>query len=154
MGKSGTEIEVVASVKGTHFTGALAQNAVESESLDVPSHWSTIKISKYIIEGLTIQADQALEWDVYLWGDSTYNNADMTLAKLIDQVNFPAAGGLQIAGTGQFHYASPTLEIPYEDSDNTSKIHVSLVNRSATAKNAGATGEVTLRFTLRPVWGV
>jgi len=34
------------------------------------------------------------------------------------------------------------------------KLHVGLVNRSATGKNAGATGEIRVRFGIRPIFGV
>ena len=154
MSGAGTDIRQIVTLKGTHFTGGLAQNAIESESIDFPTDWDQLSIDRCLIEGISLQADQALEWDIYVWGTDDYNSADLDAAELVDQINYPSTSGKRIAGAGQYFYASPTLEIPYRDENNTSKLHISLVNRSVTAKNAGATGEVVVRFTLRPVWGV
>ncbi|MCK4960475.1 MAG: hypothetical protein KAT00_13775 [Planctomycetes bacterium] len=148
-----SDAEIVVSLKGTHFTGAIVLNAIESESLNFPTDWQTLGVEKCIIEGLSIQSDQNLEWDVYIWNTSDYNSTDLDAAKLVDQINYASTAGKRIAGANQYFYASPTLEVPYEDKDKTSKLHLSLVNRSATAKIAGASGEIVLRLTLRPIRG-
>jgi len=74
----------------------------------------------------------------------------------VDYFNYATTTGKRIAGAGQYYYASPSnnLDIAYRDADKSGKLHVLLVNRSATAKNAGATGEVKLRFVVRPIYGV
>jgi len=141
--------------KDTHFTGALAQHAIESESLNFPDLFPNAGIQDVIIEGINIQSDQNLEWDVFVWSTSGYNNSDVDLAAMIDYWNFPTTSGKQIAGANQYYYPLPAnrISVPYRDANNTSKLHVSLVNRSATGKNAGATGEVKVRFIVRPVFG-
>ncbi|GAH91767.1 unnamed protein product [marine sediment metagenome] len=52
--------------------------------------------------------------------------------------------GYQIAGAGQWYAALTSLNIDYEDEDESNELHVSLQNLSAAAKIAGAAGEVTL----------
>ena len=153
---SSKEVQYIKSDKDTHFTGSLAQNAVEIEVLDLPTDWVTLGISDIIIESISIQSDQNLEWDVMLFSTDGTTNADLDLDTFTDFFNFATTSGKQIGATGQFYYSSPSnnLQIPYKNSDNESKLHVALVNRSATAKNAGATGEFTVEFALRPVWGV
>lgn len=143
------------SVAGTHFTGALAQNAIESESIDFPDLLGSVGVHDVIIEGVTVQSDQNLEWDVFIWSKNTYNTTNLDTAELVDYFNFPAANGKQIAGANQYYYPLPANEVsvPYRDEDNTGKLHISLVNRSATSKNAGATGEVTIRVIVRPIFG-
>ena len=42
-------VRYVDSVETTHFTGALAQNAMELESLNFPSDWGTIGVSLRVI---------------------------------------------------------------------------------------------------------
>ncbi len=146
-------IDYIASDKDSHFTGSLAQNAMEVESLLFPSRWRDIDISECVIEGISIQADQNLEFDVIVFSKASADDTDIDLDAFIDFFNFPVTGGKQIAGAGQFYYASPAnnVAVPYLDKDNTGKLHVGLVNRSASAKNAGATGEVKITFFLRPV---
>ena len=149
-------LQYVISDKETHFSGALAQNVVEIESIDFPTDWGIVGINETIIEGVSIQSDQNLEWDVFIFATSDTTDTDLDLDTFTDFFNFATTSGKQIAGTNQFYYSSPAnfMAIPYRDSDNSSKLHVALVNRSATSKNAGATGEITIKFAVRPVWGV
>lgn len=148
-------IEYLRSDKDTHFTGALAQNAIEVESINFPSIWRTAGVNECIIEGLSIQSDQNLEWDVYIFTSSEFDNTDLDLDVMIDMFNFPTTAGKTIAGANQYYYPFPAnnISIPYSDAENTGKLHVGLVNRSATGKNAGATGEIVIRFALRPIYG-
>lgn len=149
-------IEIVVSDKDSHFTGGIAQNAMETESISFPSDWGVLGLNECIVESVSIQADQNLEWDVYIWEGSEFNNADIDLDTFLDYFNFPTTSGKQIGATAQFYYASVAnnVAIPYRDKDKTSKLHVGLVNRSATAKNAGATGEITIKFNVRPIRGI
>ena len=153
---SSKELQYIKSDKDTHFSGALAQHAVEIEALDFPTGWSSLNINDLIIESISIQSDQNLEWDILLFSTDGTTNADLDLDTFTDFFNFATTSGKQIAAAGQFYYSSPSnnLQIPYKNTQNKSKLHVALVNRSATSKNAGATGEFTVEFVVRPVWGV
>jgi hypothetical protein len=149
-------IEFIVTDKDGHFTGALATNAVEHESINFPTDWGIVGIQEMIIESVSIQSDQQLEWDIYVWSGSENANADLDLDTFLDYFNFPTTSGKRLAGANQYYYASVAnnVAIPYRDNDKSSKLHVSLVNRSATAKNAGATGEVVVRFVVRPIRGI
>ena len=150
------EIQYIKSDKDTHFSGALAQNAAEVEALNFPTDWVTLGISDIIIESVSIQSDQNLEWDVMLFSTDGTTDTDLDLDTFTDFFNFATTSGKQIGAANQFYYSSPSnnLQIPYKNTQNRSKLHVALVNRSATGKNAGATGEFTVEFAVRPVWGV
>lgn len=140
----------VRSLKGTHFTGAIAQNAQEAESIAIPDVRNT---NEFIIEAVSLQSDQQLDWDIFLWGTDGYDNTDLDLDFFVEFVSFATSDGKQIAGAGQFYYASSGLNIPYKDLDGTGELHLSLVNRNASAKNAGGTGEVVIVVSMRPVYG-
>jgi len=141
----------IATDKDTHFTGALAENAIESESVDMPADWITADIEKCIISEMSFQSDQNLDWELIFWANSDYNETDLDNSKVITRISLAATTADQIAGTAQYIYDNPLAQsIEYVDEDNTSKIHVSLLNRSATGKNAGATGEVVLRMGCTP----
>ncbi len=110
------------------------------------------------IKSLSILSDQNLAWEVNFFGRNTYltNQADLDLVFFIGRWNFAAGDGTQIAAAGPFIYYVDGLDIPYQDADgalppaHVGIIHIGLVNRSATAKNAGATGEVVLEIGVEP----
>jgi len=130
--------------KDTHFTGSIAQNAHETESLTLPDDYNEL-----FIENISIQSDQNLEWDVMLWSSDKFNNADLDLDAFVALINFPTTAQKQIAGANQYYVDDNNLSICYPVADD-NKLHISLCNRSATAKNAGATGEVIIKLFVRP----
>ncbi len=146
-------ITTIDSDKDTHFSGSIAQDAIENESIDFPSDFSTTQIQKLLIRQVTLQADQALNWDLMIWSDSGYaDSSDMDSDAHITTISLLASNAVDIAGTNQSYYDyEPSSPILYTDKNNTSKLHVGLVNRSATSKNAGATGEVKVRFMAEPI---
>jgi hypothetical protein len=102
-----------------------------------------------------MMADQALDWELVFWNKATAEDADMDLDAFISRVAIAVADQKQLGVTGTY-YASKELAAPiiYVDDDAPAvepKLHVSLVNRNATAKNAGATGEVVIVVTCEPI---
>lgn len=140
MSSARPEYYIVKSDKDTHFTGALAQNAHEEESLQLHA-----RRNRCVILDVTVLSDQNLAWDVYFWSTDAFDNADLDLDSAIGKVSFVVADGEQIGGTGAYRYHANGLAIPYNDEDETGELHVSVVNRSGTSKNAGATGEVVFK---------
>lgn len=138
---------IIRTDKDSHFTGALAQNAIEAENI------TGILTNSGTIVGVNLQSDQNLDWDIYFWAKDELDNTDLDLDECLGKVRFVASDGDQIAGAGQYYYDSATSSyafrgIRYVDLDNTTELHVGLVNRNSTAKNAGATGEVVIRVIL------
>lgn len=148
-------IDTVRSDKDTHFTGALIQNAVEHENLDLPDDLATLEADEFIVESIIVQSKENLEWDVYLFANASNTNTDYDLDTFVDQTNFTVASGKRIAGANQYYYPTPVMGIPYKITDpETGKIHVALVNRSAGAKSAGAAGEIVIGIKLSPIRGI
>lgn len=149
------DIYFIDSDKDTHFTGALIQNAIENESIAFPSILTDTGVHGLLIVGISVQADEQLDWDIILWGKSTFSSTDLDSDNFIDFFNFPTASGKRIAGANQYYWASPAnnVEVFYKDLDNSGKLHVGLVNRNAGAKTAGAAGEIKIRFSVRPILG-
>ena len=127
--------------KDTHFTGSIAQNAKEDENVTgLPSN-------KIRITGLALQSDQQLNYRVIFWTKDTFDDTDLDPDTFCGELQVPlVSSGFQIAGAGQYYLDLRGLDIDYEDDDGTQELHVSLMNLSATAKNAGATGEVVLEI--------
>lgn len=134
----------VRSDKDSHFTGAIAQNAGEDESLTLPACLAGINgNARGLVRSLTLVADQNLDWEVQFWRSGTHGAADIDTDKWIGGVVFTASSDAkQLAGSGSYLYYKGNLDIPYIDLDNSGKLHVTLTNRSAGAKGAGAVGEV------------
>ena len=138
--------------KDVDFTGALAQNAAATASIAVPQMPSSSQVR---LNNIEIISDQNLAWEVWLWATSSFNNnaSDLDAVYPYGRWAFTAADGVQIAGTGPWYYFISGLGVPYQDGQNLSKLNVMLVNRSATSKNAGASGEIVIKFALEPALG-
>jgi len=149
-------VRYVDSVETSHFTGALIENAMEFESLSFPGDWGTIGLGECIIESVTVQSKQNLDWDVWVFSSSDGASATLLDDSFVDGFRYLVAEGVQVADAGQYYYSSPSnhLSVPYFDEDRSSKIHIGLINRSAVAKLAGVTGQVKIRLMVRPVYGI
>jgi len=145
-------VYTVVSDKDTHFTTALAQNASESENLLLPTALDGVNgNARSIIRGITVISDQNLDWQLVFFNSDTFVNADIDLNTAIASYKFTAStDALQVGGSGSYYYFKDGLNLPYLDADNTGELHVLLVNRSATGKNAGATGEVVIKVHMEP----
>jgi len=139
--------------KDTHFTGAIAQDAVEEENVGFPADWATCKIQKCSVTNVSILSDQQLDWELQFYSTDAHSNTDADVDTFITALDFIGTDAKQNAGAGLWRYDLDPATFPFEyvDADNTSEFHITLINRSAVAKNAGATGEVKVRITAEPI---
>jgi hypothetical protein len=140
----------IRSDKDAHFTGAIAQNAFEQEDI-----LTETAVNRFAILAVEILADQALDWELWFWNKATAEDTDMDLDAYIGRVAI-AVADQKYYGTSGTYYANKELAAPviYMDDDapgTAPKLHVSLLNRNATSKNAGATGEVVVIVTCEPI---
>ena len=135
--------------KDVHFTGALNQNAKEDESLCVDSEKDNIGINTMEIVQVCVQSEQNLDWNIMLWGSNGYDNTDLDKDYFIDYIKFSKAMGRQIGGANQWYYGITNVSVGYYDRDGLSQIHLSLANKSSTAKIAGASGAVRIGIAFR-----
>jgi len=127
--------------KDSHFTGAIAQNAVEEENL------TDLIGNKVKITGIIVLSDQQLDYRVIFYSTDGFANTDLNLDTLINEVELDLPSyGFRIAGTGKYCMVVTGLDIDYIDDDASEELHVALQNLSSTSKTAGANGEVILRF--------
>jgi hypothetical protein len=130
----------IRSAKGTHYTTALAQNVIDIENLGaVPAR--VLRVRR-----VTLWSVQSLAWDIALFRNNVgpQPTADLDTHALVDWFPFVAADGKQTGGAGPFVYSVTSVESHYASDDG--NLYVGLVNRSAAAKNAGATGEVVIEL--------
>ena len=110
----------------------------------------TLDIDRLLIIGLVLQASANLEYDVIFWRTSGHDNTDLDKDKSLGYVNFSETDGKQVAGANQYRYPSENLKIFYRDEDQSSKIHVGLVNHSITTKEVSDTIHLTF-FVVPPI---
>jgi hypothetical protein len=134
----------IRSDKDVNFIAALVQNAKTDANL------TGFSGNKGIIRRIKVQSDQDLDWDIFLWKTDTFDDVDLDLDSFCGRYKFSAAQGEQIAGANQYYYDSGPMELEYEDLDGTSELHVSVVNRNAVAKIAGANGELIVDVEYEP----
>ena len=133
---------VIETDKDTHFTGALAQYAKEDENL------AGLLSDNIRITGIGILSDQQLKYKAILWYKDGFEDADLDLDEFCGEIELDIPTyGFQVGGAGTWYMDIRNLHLDYIDSDATKELHISLINMSTTAKNAGATGEVKLFIT-------
>lgn len=134
--------------KDLNFAGSLAQNAIAYEDVVVPGCLRGVNGNGRVrLRSIMLQSDQNLDWELWLFSGVAHANADMDLDTALGKWSFTAAMAVQIAGAGQYYYYIDGLDVSYVDEDNSGKFHIGLVNRSATSKNAGGTGEIVIQMT-------
>ena len=126
--------------KDVDYTGAQAQNVSADANI------AGLPANAGVIRQITILSDQGLAWECQFYSSDTFRDADLDVDTFIEAIKFAEGDGLQDNGAGLFRYSISGLSIPYLDADGTLEAHLSIVNRSAVAKNAGATGEIVIQL--------
>ncbi len=125
--------------KDDHFTTALAQNAIDLETVD------KLKITAVVISRVTIWSVENLDWDVMFFRNATSQpSADADLDSMVDWVRLPGSEAVQVTGSTLFRYSVSGINIRYQPDDGAA--HIGLVNRSVAAKSAGAGGELVIEL--------
>lgn len=146
------KITPVTTSGASQFRSALAQNAAENLSLDVNSYGVGQRVDA-IIRTLQITSVEDRQWELWFYGRNTYNTPTVDSNTRVGWWLFGVAGK-QIGAAGLYHYYVDGLYIPYRDLDQTGKIHMSLINRSAGAKSAGDAGALKLTIGIEMALGV
>jgi len=138
--------------KDVEFTGEIVQNAMESENIALPGTLDGINgTARCRIKAVTIISDENLQWELWFWANDLFQESNLDADRFVGKILFAAADGTRIAATGAYYYYQEDLDIAYEDLDKTGELHVSLINRSAAAKTAGAGGEIVVEFIMEPM---
>jgi hypothetical protein len=134
------------------WTGAIAQNAGVAYDLVLPSGLFGVNGNALtVIKSLQIVSVQNLAWELWVYKQAAGQQSDPQSDQFAGFWSFAATDGKQIAGAGLFYYYIDGLEVPYRDLDFKGKLHMILVNRSVTSKNAGATGNIVVQVGMQPM---
>ena len=139
------EREQVKSDKDSHFTTAIAQNAIEEENI------TGLTSDEITITGISIIADENKSYRLWIFESDDFQEADFDNDGFVEFVDIDLTSyGMQIAGTGAYYYAITGLNINYQDLDASNELHLALQNLDAGAKTAGAAGEIVFKITYTP----
>lgn len=159
----------VRSDKDTDFTGAIAQNAQESENLVPPAALGAGGPCRSRLHSISIISKENLDWELWFFSTddfATNNAADIDQVGFLGKWAFIAADATRIAATGAYFYYIDGLDIAYHCTDfdehatlvagakrPQGQVHVMLINRSAAGKSAGANGELVIQLGFEPTEG-
>lgn len=146
------KVIVAKTVSTRDFTAALATNAAIFLSLDVAGLGVGKRVDA-IIRALQILSVENLDWEIWLFRNALQNPTNPDTNGALGYWNFGTTA-VRIGGTGLYNYYIDGLGIPYLDDDQTSKIHMALINRSAASKTAGSGGAIKVQFVLEPTLGI
>lgn len=145
------KVAVVSTVAATQLRGALAQNAAAYLSLDVKGYGVGQRVDA-IIKALQILSVENLDWELWFFRNALQDPSNLDLNRWMGYWRFGTTA-VRIGGAGLYHYYIDGLGIPYQDEDNTSKIHLALINRSAAEKSADDAGAVRVQLVIEPTAG-
>lgn len=149
----------------TQFVDAIAQNAMAELTMVCPSGaerqgpgfldgglaaGGTVKSR---LRAIVIESVQAIDYEIWLWGDDTFADANPENTKLWGFVALAASTAKQIGGAGLYYYTLTGLDIPYSDLMKLGQLYLGLIPRTAGGKAAGALGSVALQLYFEPSLG-
>jgi len=139
-----TTIEIIETNKDNHFTEGISTNNIEKETLSLIS-------SKYVINGVSIQSKQPLNYKILIWGSNNFDNSNLNTEKYIGAIDLNMEKeSFQINNTGQYRLNIEDLQLQYTDFQSTNNLYIGLMNLSNTSKLSGSNGEVKLIIKLNP----
>lgn len=148
------KITRVTTLASSQFRSALVQNAGENLSLEVQRYGLGQRVDS-VIRSVQILSVEDRQWELWFYGKNSYNTApaDPDLNTAYGFWWF-GVSGRRIAAVGLYMFYVDGLYIPYTDQDSSSKVHMTLINRSAGAKTAGDAGAIRVQLGLEMALGV
>ncbi len=140
------KILTVKTISTQHFIGAIVENDIEYAIL------TGLEGNNITILGVNGQCMQDLEYLLYFFGDSSFDNSNIDLDSYKSDILMDFSDELwahQINSTGQYRLDLSGLDIPINTSNYT--LYLGLQNLSPTAKIANVSGGVQfdIKYSLR-----
>ena len=138
-------LDFIETNKDIHFTEEILTNNCENEILN-------LEISKYVINGVSIQSKQPLNYRVLFYGSNDFNNININTEKYIGSVDLDLTQEptFRINNENQYRLNSEDLKLQYKDFLYTNKLYISLMNLSNKSKQSGTNGEIKLIIKMTP----
>lgn len=130
---------LIRTVDGVHFTDTLLQDYEELESLKADSSFGGGGSSRGIVVATSILSSQNLAWDLWFYDRRAGRSPDPNADGFLGYWGFVATDAKQVTSPAHgdsYYYHINGLQIPILDDGFAGEVHVGLVNRSATPKDA------------------
>lgn len=138
--------------KDVHFTTAISQNAADEESLSSTYVSAAVRgrnnVARGRVRSIRILSDENLAWEVHFYGNSSFDTTDADTERFLGMWAFVAGDAKTATSDSFYHYYIDGLDIAHESSDGL--VHLRVINRSASAKTAGANGEMVVELGFEP----
>lgn len=139
-----TKVKTVSTVD---YLPALAQNAGANANITLAGALAGVNgNSRVRLKNISIISVENLSWEIWFFTANTFQTT-IDADTFLGFWSFAASDAKRIAATGLYYYYVEDLDVPYLDTDNTGKLHMTLVNRSAASKTANAGGAITIKVT-------
>lgn len=157
----------VRTISTEHFTGAIVQNAAETEIINPGllsngrlggAGWGLAAGGRCTcrLHELRILSVENLDWAFELYASSVFpESVGVTIDTLLflGRWEFTAAMGAKDTADTWWKYWVPGLDLSIIDAEVTSRLYMRLVNKSAASKTAGAGGAVVVELGVEPTQG-
>lgn len=158
------QIILVRTDPATQFAGVIAQNALAELTIPMTPAGQTAQ-DGYVdgslaggrtvrsrLSSIVIASVEALDYTVWLFGDSEFGAAAPADTHLLGYVSLPSSGAKRIGGAGLYYYYASGLDIPYVDLERQGNIYLGLQPTSG-GKSAGGAGAVMVQLAFQPTLG-
>lgn len=148
--------------KDVQFTAALATGVGLQATLAAatqPAGYPTPLAARMraILRAIKILSKENLDWEVWLFGTSSFATTDADTEVFLGRWSFIAADGIRatigVTTDTYYHYYIDGLQVVLTDASHLGNIYIRLVNRSVASKSAGANGEIVIELVLEPTQG-
>lgn len=146
----------------TDFVDAIADEAMDLESLALDLSICGTPTARCRITGISIVSVEPLDWRLWLWRKAAGPGADIAADSFIGAFQMIAATATRIASTGLYYYFLFGLDVPYTDEDTadekpnplepSGRFHLGLQPTSG-AKSAGEAGAIKITLFVDPTHG-
>lgn len=146
-----------------HFRLALPTGALETLDLRMDEGLAAGRHCRSIVRHLTVVARQALAWEIVFFCRRGFELASPATSGFLCAWRFSASNGVQYGTSPLYYFQAENIDLPYYDADFEDRalprdqqgghLHLMLVNRSPTQKDAGDAGEILITAYMEPTYG-
>lgn len=144
--------------KDVHFTGAINAGAAATETLApptyVPEALAAGRHNRGRLKAIRILSKENLAWELMLYANSLFATSNADTQFPLGRWTFVESDGVIVSGDTYYFYYVDGLDVAIEDLDKLGQINIRLVNRSGSAKTAGANGNMIVELAIELTQGI
>jgi hypothetical protein len=140
----------VKSTSTAHLTAAALVNVPVVADITLPGCLAGMNgNARNHVRSITIISQQNHAWELEFWRSATHGGT-IDADTFIGRWTFDPGDATRESGTGNYRYYIDGLDVPYVDNDNSGKLHLSLIDRTAGKLAQGAGGDIVVKVRMEP----